>query len=120
MSNLADKNCVENDKKVEGGDIAHYMAQLNNEWELIDQAFIRRVFFISDYKKALNFVKEVGKIADIQEHHPEIFFTFGFVNIAVSSNGNGVYMNDFVLAAKIDRCFNQGSFKGTSGAVEHQ
>jgi 4a-hydroxytetrahydrobiopterin dehydratase len=56
------------------------------------------------FKLALDFVNKVGKIAEKEGHHPDIFlFGWNKVRISLSTHTiNGLSINDFVLASKID------------------
>jgi 4a-hydroxytetrahydrobiopterin dehydratase len=51
----------------------------------------------------LNFTNRVGEVAEKQNHHPDIFLTWGEVRIQISTHeSNGLTASDFDLAIKID------------------
>jgi 4a-hydroxytetrahydrobiopterin dehydratase len=65
---------------------------------------IYREFKFKDFKSALKFVNKVGKIAEREDHHPDIYFGWGFVSIQTYTHAiKGLSANDFILAAKINR-----------------
>lgn len=73
------------------------------EWEVQGGSQISRTFVFEDFKSALDFVNEVGSVAEEEGHHPDIFLTWGEVGITLSTHAiGGLSKNDFILAAKID------------------
>ena len=51
------------------------------EWKAVDEHHINRTFTFPDFKQALAFVNRVGDIAEDQGHHPDIYLTWGKVDI---------------------------------------
>jgi 4a-hydroxytetrahydrobiopterin dehydratase len=46
----------------------------------------------------------VGELAEEQAHHPDIFLSWGKVEITIwTHKNNGLTESDFILAAKIDQ-----------------
>ncbi|MBT4989269.1 MAG: 4a-hydroxytetrahydrobiopterin dehydratase [Rickettsiales bacterium] len=76
-----------------------------NDWQLIeDGRKIKKNFKFKDFITTLNFVNKVGNIAEIEGHHPDIYFTWGKCTIEIYTHAiNGLHDNDFILATKIDR-----------------
>ena len=75
-------------------------------WELARNAkSIERKLVFKDFKHALRFVNNVGAIAEKEGHHPDILLhSWNKVNIRLSTHAiKGLSINDFILAAKIDR-----------------
>ena len=57
-----------------------------------------------DFKKTLEFVNKVGKIAEQEGHHPDIYFTWGKCRIEIFTHSeNALTQKDFSLAEKINR-----------------
>ncbi|MDP3741342.1 MAG: 4a-hydroxytetrahydrobiopterin dehydratase [bacterium] len=117
MSDLADQKCV----PCEGGvdpitplRAQEYLKQLHPDWKLIEGNLpageagkITRRFKFKNYKQAWNFVNKVSKIAEGESHHPDISFGWGYAQITSYTHAiNGLFENDFILAAKIDRLRN--------------
>ena len=73
-------------------------------WELSnDKKSINRKFTFEDFSEALDFVNKVGQIAENENHHPDIEFGWGYVNIKSTTHAiSGLSGNDFILAAKIN------------------
>ena len=59
---------------------------------------------VPKFSRREKFVKEVGKIAELEGHHPDICFGWGYANIKISTHAiKGLAESDFILAAKIDK-----------------
>ena len=105
MSGLAEKTCV----PCRGGvppltpeEIRPLHTQVE-DWSVIDNHHIAREFKFPNFKTALDFVKEVGAIAEEQGHHPDIFLAWGKVGVTIWTHKiDGLTESDFILAAKID------------------
>ncbi|WP_432695083.1 4a-hydroxytetrahydrobiopterin dehydratase [Marinobacterium sp. YM272] len=103
---LSDKQCV----PCRGGidpltqDEANSLLQQIPQWRLEEGATrLRRAFKFSNFATALAFVNRVGEIAEKQDHHPEIAFGWGHVEIEIWTHKiGGLHENDFILAARID------------------
>jgi 4a-hydroxytetrahydrobiopterin dehydratase len=64
---------------------------------------LEREFKFDDFRQALDFVNEVGELAEEQGHHPDIYLSYGKVKIQLWTHKiNGLHENDFIMAAKID------------------
>lgn len=78
------------------------MSHLNN-WTVKDDHHLIKSFVFPDFKLALDFVNKVGLLAEQENHHPELCFTWGKVTIRIWTHKiDGLHDNDFILAAKID------------------
>lgn len=77
---------------------------LDDDWELVENHHIQRKFEFEDFQEALEFVNEVGEIAEEQGHHPVINdFTWGRATIKLYTHKiDGLHENDFIMAAKIE------------------
>ena len=66
--------------------------------------FIEKEFKFKDYVTSEKFILNVGKIAELEGHHPDINFGWGYAKIKISTHAiKGLAESDFVLAAKIDK-----------------
>ena len=64
---------------------------------------IFKKFTFKTFKKALNFTNSVGKIAEEEGHHPDISMGWGYCLVMIHTHAiNGLSINDFILASKID------------------
>ncbi len=122
MSELAEKQCV----PCRGGippltseEIKPLVEQISN-WEVIEDHHLQKTFKSENFRSALDFVNQVGEIAEEQGHHPDLYLAWGKVEVKIWTHKiNGLSESDFILAAKIDRGYasglNQASFGGGSG-----
>jgi 4a-hydroxytetrahydrobiopterin dehydratase len=77
--------------------------QLGGGWKVVDERRLEKKFKFPDFLKALRFTNRVGKIAEAQGHHPDIFLAYGKVRLQISTHKiNGLTESDFILAAKIN------------------
>ena len=110
MEDLADKKCV----PCEGGipafdinEIHKYLKKIDG-WDVLKDKdknyYIEKNFKFNNYVESEKFVINVGKIAEIEGHHPDITFGWGYTKIKISTHAiKGLAESDFILAAKIDK-----------------
>lgn len=75
-------------------------------WELVhdDPPKLVRKFVFADFREALAFVNKVGEVAEAENHHPDILIVYKRVTLTLFTHEvGGLSMNDFVLAAKINK-----------------
>ena len=73
-------------------------------WSVIEEHHLEKEFKFPDFKKELEFVNKVGALAEQEQHHPNIEFTWGKAKITIYTHKiNWLHENDFILAAKIDK-----------------
>lgn len=71
-------------------------------WSLGIRA-IEREFRFKDFREAMEFVNQVAALANEQDHHPDIFISYGKVQLTLSTHKiGGLSLNDFIVASKID------------------
>ncbi len=77
--------------------------QLGHDWRVIDEHQLEKEFTFDDFKQALDFTNRVGQIAEQQNHHPDIYLTWGKVRVTLWTHKvDGLSQSDFVMAAKIE------------------
>jgi 4a-hydroxytetrahydrobiopterin dehydratase len=65
-----------------------------------------RVFKFDNFTRAMRFAVVVGRIADEQDHHPELIVSWGRVQVSWWTHAiGGLHRNDFVMAAKTDAIY---------------
>jgi 4a-hydroxytetrahydrobiopterin dehydratase len=76
-------------------------------WLLVDDKKIEKVFSFKSFKEALEFVNKIGEIAEHEGHHPNIYiFSYNKVRIDLYTHSiEGLSENDFILASKVDDIF---------------
>ena len=80
-------------------------------WSIIEDGDeIKRLicaFAFKNYDESLNFTNIVAKLAEEEDHHPEIILEWGKVTVSWWSHKiKGLHHNDFICAAKTDKLFN--------------
>ncbi len=70
---------------------------------------IERMWTMKDFPAMLDFVRDVGDLAEDEGHHPDIHMTdYRILRIALWTHAiGGLSENDFILAAKINRLWDQ-------------
>ena len=105
-SNLARKTCKpcsEETPPLEGGRLREFAAQLSDDWRVVSEHHLERDFAFDDFQQALEFTNRIGEIAEKENHHPDIFLTWGKVGLKIwTHNIDGLSESDFILAAKLD------------------
>lgn len=104
MNDLANKKCVPcriGTKPMDIKEAKKYLPSIP-DWMLYGDKIIRQ-FEFKNFIQSMNFVNKVAQIAEDEGHHPDIFVSYNKVKLELTThNANGLTMNDFVMAAKID------------------
>ncbi len=70
-------------------------------WTL-NQAALEHNFELDNFKEALDFINQIGELAETANHHPELYNVYNKVNIRLSTHdASGITQKDFDLAEKI-------------------
>ena len=106
--NLSKGNCEAcriDAPKVTNSEIESLMPQIPS-WSILENDDIKRLvcsFAFLDYDQTVNFANSVAKLAEEEDHHPEIIIEWGKVTVSWWSHKiKGLHMNDFICAAKTD------------------
>lgn len=104
---LTDQKCV----PCEGGvpamtkeEAQEHMPQVPG-WELLDGKPLRiqRTFSFKDFKEAMQFTNKVADLAESEGHHPDIAIHWNKVTLTLYTHAiNGLFLNDFIVAAKVN------------------
>ena len=66
--------------------------------------FLERNFIFKNFSESQKFVNEVGNISEVQGHHPDIIFGWGYAKVQIFTHKiKGLVESDFILAAKINK-----------------
>ncbi len=86
---------------------ARYLEALGSGWVLNQEGKrLARPFKFKNFRRALEFANEVGRIADEEKHHPELRLGWGYCDVEIwTHTNNDLVENDFILAAKITEAF---------------
>ncbi|MFP4565659.1 MAG: 4a-hydroxytetrahydrobiopterin dehydratase [Spirochaetaceae bacterium] len=114
MNELSERTCVPcrgGEPRLTVEQIDEYLKKVD-EWELVEVKGVKRIrrrFRFPDFGAALAFTREVGRIAEEQDHHPRIVTQWGSVTVDWWTHAiGGLHDNDFVMAAKTDRLYRYG------------
>ena len=113
MSDLLDKKCV----PCEGGILPFDISVIHKDQKKLDgwdvknnkkkKFFLEKNFIFKNFLDSQNFINKVGAISEVEDHHPDISFGWGYAKIIITTHAiEGLSENDFILAAKIDKIFN--------------
>ena len=110
MSDLHEKNCIDCRGGVspfEISEIHKYLKKVDG-WDVKKKEgetyFLEKNFTFKNFIESQKFINEVGKISEIQGHHPDIIFGWGYAKIQIFTHKiKGLVESDFILAAKIDK-----------------
>jgi 4a-hydroxytetrahydrobiopterin dehydratase len=79
------------------------LKELGNGWQIINQHHLEKSFKFKDFAEALNYVNQLGAIAENEGHHPDIFLAYGKVIVEIWTHKiNGLSEEDFILASKFN------------------
>ncbi|MBC7965016.1 MAG: 4a-hydroxytetrahydrobiopterin dehydratase [Fuerstia sp.] len=74
-------------------------------WELLSGPDrIRKTWVVRDFKAGMDFFAKVTDVAEAERHHPDLHLV-GYRNVSIeiwTHAINGLSLNDFILAARID------------------
>jgi 4a-hydroxytetrahydrobiopterin dehydratase len=84
--------------------IETYLADLGNDWRVVDDHHLEKEYGFKNFREALDFTNRVGELAEELGHHPDIHLAWGKVKLTVWTHKiDGLHESDFVFAAKADR-----------------
>ena len=109
MSGLAERECIPCKGGVPplaGAELTGLLSELSDGWQVAEEHHLEREYAFPDFAQALAFTNGIGEMAESQNHHPDIFLTWGRVGIAIWTHTiDGLTESDFVFAAKCDRIY---------------
>tara|TARA_B100000029_G_C17386913_1_gene891923 strand:- start:550 stop:912 length:363 start_codon:yes stop_codon:yes gene_type:complete len=110
MNDLTQKTCVPCRGGIEPLNEIQARELLSNtpDWRLLDGATkIGREFKLADFAATLDLVNKIGELAELEGHHPDINFGWGYCNVIFYTHKiKGLHQNDFIMAAKVNELMN--------------
>ncbi len=105
MNDLINQHC-QNSKsvtKLSTNEIKSYLINLTN-WSMTkDESKIIAQYEFKNFKQTMFFINAVAFLCEQECHHPEVTFGFNYCNISLNTHDvNGISINDFICAAKIN------------------
>jgi 4a-hydroxytetrahydrobiopterin dehydratase len=81
-----------------------------SDWRVLDRGKmeqLERRFKFKDFAMALAFTNGVGKLAEEEDHHPQLTTGWGYVTVRWWTHKiGGLHQNDFIMAARTDKLYN--------------
>lgn len=79
------------------------------DWTVVEDKKIERDFKFKNFAEAIEFINKVAGIAEEEGHHPDIYLhNWNRVRFSLMTHAiKGLFLNDFILASKIDSLFAQ-------------
>ena len=110
MSDLSKKKCVScdgNTPAFDTSEIHKYLKKVDG-WDVKSDDnksfYLIKNFKFINFKESLNFVNKIGDISEGENHHPDIYFGWGYCKVKIFTHAiKGLAESDFILAAKIDK-----------------
>ena len=110
MSDLHNKKCIPCRGGVPSFDISEihkYLKKIDG-WDIKKNEdksyFLEKNLKFINFSESQKFINEVGNIAEIESHHPDIIFGWGYAQIKIFTHKiKGLVESDFILAAKVDK-----------------
>jgi 4a-hydroxytetrahydrobiopterin dehydratase len=89
-------------KKLSPEEIERNLTEVN-DWKAENDVLTKR-FEFKNFAEALEFVNEVGVIAERFDHHPDIYFGWGYAEINLTTHDRGGITDfDFAVAKEIEK-----------------
>ncbi len=110
MEELHKKKCIACDGKVlpfDTSEIQKYLKKVDG-WMVENvnnrSYYLEKKFKFKNFAESEKFIRKVSLIAELESHHPDILFGWGYAKIKIFTHAiKGLVENDFILAAKIDQ-----------------
>jgi 4a-hydroxytetrahydrobiopterin dehydratase len=103
---LAQKACTAckgDEAPLKGEALEKLRGQLGEGWSVDKEHHLEKTFKFDDFRQALDFTTRVGELAEDQAHHPDIYLTYGKVQVQIWTHKiDGLTESDFIFAAKVD------------------
>ena len=110
MDKLYKKKCVACDGNTlpfDTSEIHKYLKKVDG-WDVMSDGeknyYLEKKFKFQNFIESQEFVNKVCLIAEIEGHHPDINFGWGYTKVKIFTHAiKGLAESDFILAAKIDQ-----------------
>ena len=104
LSNKKCQPCSGEEEPLKGEELQKLQDRLGKGWVTDNNKKLRKSFPFENFSKGMIFVQEVAKIAEEEQHHPDICLHYKNVEVELTTHAiGGLSENDFIMASKIDR-----------------
>jgi 4a-hydroxytetrahydrobiopterin dehydratase len=84
------------------------LAELDPGWRVEEGRKLIRTYRVPDFNAAVALVEAIAPVIDAEGHHPILTVAWGKVRVALWTHAiDALTDNDFILAAKFDRVYQQ-------------
>jgi 4a-hydroxytetrahydrobiopterin dehydratase len=84
-------------------DVTALLARLGGDWQVVEGKKLRKTYRFPDFAGALEFVNQVGRMADDVDHHPDIQLSWGKATVEIWTHTvGGLHAIDFAFAARCE------------------
>lgn len=85
-------------------DMSRLHQSLGQGWMVQNHHHLEKEFIFKNFRQALDFVNQVGELAESKSHHPDIYLAWGKVKVTIWTHKiDGLTESDFALAALIEK-----------------
>jgi len=106
---LAKKQCVPcrgGIPPLKGKALQELLSAVGNAWQLVGEHHLEKEYKFEDFRQALDLTNRVGEMAELQNHHPDVYLAWGKVKVTIWTHKiDGLTESDFIFAAKSDQLF---------------
>jgi 4a-hydroxytetrahydrobiopterin dehydratase len=110
MEKLYKKKCVACDGNTlpfDTSEVHKYLKKIDG-WSVKSNVkknyYLEKKFKFKNFIESHKFVNNVSSIAELEGHHPDIHFGWGYTTVTIFTHAiKGLAESDFILAAKIDQ-----------------
>ena len=110
MSDLKQKNCESCEgigEALNKEQVTNLLPQLNQTWKVENNyTQIQRSFAFKNFYETMAFVNAIAWVANSENHHPDLEVGYNYCHVKFTTHAlQGLSLNDFICAAKIDALF---------------
>jgi 4a-hydroxytetrahydrobiopterin dehydratase len=88
---------------LKGAILRELQEELDGGWKVVEEHHLEKEYTFDDWMQAVDFVNRIARIADEQNHHPDLRLSYGKVGVEIWTHKiDGLTESDFILAAKIE------------------
>ncbi|MHC4179982.1 MAG: 4a-hydroxytetrahydrobiopterin dehydratase [Planctomycetota bacterium] len=106
LSNQSCVPCQGGIPLLKGDELQRLADHLGGGWEVVDEHHLQKEYRFADFREALDFTNRLGRIAEMEGHHPDIILCWGRVLVTIFTHKvDGLTESDFILTAKYGQCW---------------
>jgi 4a-hydroxytetrahydrobiopterin dehydratase len=103
LNNRKCSSCKNGRVPLKGDALDSLLQNLEAGWNVVEERMLEKEYLFPDFQTGLDFTNEVGKLAEAECHHPDLYLSYGKVKVQLWTHKiDGLSENDFILASKCD------------------